>query len=428
MPSHYSRPFATPMRRDSRALATTLLATSLLSGCLFNSQWFQQKSAQRNVAQQQTPRTLQATPAESSESPSMALHHDARVLRVRVLATPRHAAELVEWRRQFAQLIDDANRILEPTLSARWEIAEVRIWNAQHADDALDPLLIELRETDPGNDVDLVVGLVGSTPRFERNFHELGRGAVLGKHLVVRAVNDGREREAMEIELSRLDGEERDVLYAKRKRHKTTTVFLHELGHTLGLIHEVDTSSIMTTHYDKSMTAFSPVGADIMRMVLDHRRSPGEDELAFREHLAGEFDRTKSNWVAADRDAFVATLRPTPAPWLAQAVATSPTPATGATPAPVTSATQTPQTGPDALQDVSAPDRALYAQALDAEHAGDARGAWTKAKPLFARYLDVYVIQDLRCRLATMQGVSWAETRKECERLMDLTGAQYKPK
>jgi len=43
---------------------------------------------------------------------------------------------------------------------------------------------------------------------------------------------------------------------------------------------------------------------------------------------------------------------------------------------------------------------ALGALREDNERAGLAQEAWTAGQPLFSRYPEVYVIQDMRCRLA----------------------------
>src|SRR5258705_13996697 len=77
-----------------------MMACLSLAGCLFDSRYIQQKSAQKNVAQQQTPRQLQATPTEGEAG---AAHARAKVLRLRVHATPSYAAEVVDWPRQFAR-------------------------------------------------------------------------------------------------------------------------------------------------------------------------------------------------------------------------------------------------------------------------------------------------------------------------------------
>jgi len=388
------------MHRCSKRILLWVVATSVVvSGCLFDSRYIQQKSAQKNVAQQQTPHALQGTPADGVGALP---HPAARVLRVRVHATTGYAVETVEWPRQFARLIEDVNRIVEPTLDARLDVVGASSWNPELPNDDLDPLLSKLRHLDAGDDVDCVVGLAGSLPVFAHSFHQLGLGEILGKHIVVRGMNDAREREALEVELSRLAAEDREALYQTRKRHKATAVFLHELGHNLGAIHETDDSFIMNARYAKSMSGFSPASAEVMRITLEHRSKQGESERVLAEQLLGHFDASAHGWVAADRENMFKSLKTL----LAQ-------PASGAT-APAALADDA------ALRDVAAADRSLLVEAIADERQGKPRDAWTKAEPLFARYKDVYVVQDLRCKLAMELSTVWEFTRAECEALMGL--------
>ena len=53
--------------------------------------------------------------------------------------------------------------------------------------------------------VDFVLGLVGSLPRVEFSFHQLGMAGLLGKHLVVRAMNDDAEFKYIQHQLDELD-------------------------------------------------------------------------------------------------------------------------------------------------------------------------------------------------------------------------------
>jgi hypothetical protein len=71
--------------------------------------------------------------------------------------------------------------------------------------------------------------------------------------------------------------------------------------------------------------------------------------------------------------------------------------------------------------ELTEPDRATYAQALEERKAGKLREAWIRAKPLFSAYPDVYPVQDLRCALAMGMGGSMDAIRAECDRLTELT-------
>ena len=60
-------------------------------------------------------------------------------------------------------------------------------------------------------------------------------------------------------------------------------------------------------------------------------------------------------------------------------------------------------------------------EASEALRSGQPRDAWTRARPLFTAYPDVYTVQDLRCQIAMKLGLAWDEASAQCERLMELT-------
>lgn len=55
------------------------------------------------------------------------------------------------------------------------------------------------------------------------------------------------------------------------RRHKTAVVLLHELGHVLGVEHEIDSDSIMNASYSSHATTFSPTARGTMTATLDQR-------------------------------------------------------------------------------------------------------------------------------------------------------------
>jgi hypothetical protein len=97
-------------------------------------------------------------------------------------------------------------------------------------------------------------------------------------------------------------------------------------------------------------------------------------------------------------------------------------------PSPIASSDQPASADREALKDVAPADRSVFADAVSQVQAGQAQNAWTKAEPLFARYPDVYAIQDFRCKLALKLTPLWQEARRECERLMDLSRGPSRPK
>jgi hypothetical protein len=236
-------------------------------------------------------------------------HGSSRVLRARAYVTTSYAAEVGDWPNQVERLVEDANRILEPTVDARLEVVEAKMWSTSLANDSLEPLLSELQTRDPGDDVDCVVGLVGSLPVLAHAFDHLGYGEVMGKHVAVRAMNDVREREVIDVELARLAQGDRERVYQTRKRHKAAAVFLHEVGHALGLVHEVSASSIMSTRYDKSMSSFSPASVELMRLTVEHGAAERKNDRAFLEQVLGRYEEGEANWVAPERESMIAGLK-----------------------------------------------------------------------------------------------------------------------
>jgi hypothetical protein len=410
-------------RLIAESLIFILAAALGLPSCFFDSRWGQAKRAQVAAAQNATPSALRATPGAEVElgapQPSKAI----RALKLRAHATPRYAAAVTDWPRQLADQIDEVNHILGPTLSVRLELAGAEPWSPSRSDDDLFALSDELVALDAGEGVDWVVGLLGQVPRVELSFHELGLGQVNGKHFLVRAMNDARDYEAIQRELTELGEHERAKLYRARKRHKSATVFLHELGHTLGAPHEVDARTIMHARYDSRVEGYSPAAAQLMRLTLDHRLDPAaQTEQAFTQALLDHLRRTEATWVPAEREQAIARLE-------AKLQASASRPARAARERPATplgrpdesTAPAPAVSGENPLSALGPADRATFEQADAAQRAGQLADALRQAKPLFKAYPDVLAVQDLRCRIATAVGGTWDEIQAQCERLMQLT-------
>jgi hypothetical protein len=395
--------------QTAKGLVGLVAAQLALSSC-FDSRWFDARQAQRTALKNATPAELRATPQTTEIGPAGApAIKGLRVLKVRARATTRYAAEVTDWPKQTAALVEEANLVLGPTLKLRLELAGTAIWARSGSDDDLSALDEELVGADPGQDVEWVIGLVGSVPRYELSFHQLGLTRAMSKHFVMRAMNDAREYEAIERELSGIDEQERRKLYRARKRHKTTTVFLHELAHTLSALHEPDAKTIMHSSYDPKAEGYSTATAELMRLTLEHRLSPAaQTEQAFAQALLDQLDRTASSWVASERDATVKRLKAMAAP-----------PAQPAGP-PAASKREAAVTE-DQVASLSAADRAIFGQAAEDQRAGKVREAWAKAKPLFAAYPGALAVQDLRCQLAMRLGMDWSAAQAECAPLMKLT-------
>ncbi|MEJ7733931.1 MAG: hypothetical protein WKG00_32645 [Polyangiaceae bacterium] len=430
--------------RDSAALALTLalaLGSGLgATGC-FDSNWGQTKASQERLARHHAAGHLRPTDDGGGRS-------ETRRLKVRVWATPKHIAEVAEWNRRFEESVNDATAVLGPTLGVRLEVISWKQWVPRGPEDDLVPLVDELAASDPGDDVDRVVALAGSVPRFETSFHNLGMSAVLGKHIVMRAMNDAREYEAIEKGFDELDREERVKLYRERRRHKRSAVFLHELAHNWGVPHEVDSGSIMFKAYDPQSESFSPAAVGLMRLsVLREAHRTPEGDAAFAAGFVTQLDRTSAQWVPAERVEMVQRLEayrktsaqnaaPKPGTSGASAAASPATgPGAGAGagagaagsvgPGPGGTAVGAATSGgagaaPAAANPINPTDRATMDAALKLYSAGDPQGGWKLAEPLFSVYPDEYAVQDLRCKLAMGKGGAFAAAQAECAPLMRI--------
>ena len=389
-----------------------LLAVVVGVSCTFDSRWIQQIQSQRAALKNAAPTSLQATDSadgDPAEAP--------RVMTLRAYATPRHAAEVLEWSHRFESLAGEASRVLGPTLRVRLEVVSAQAWSTSGDEQGLGVLLDELRAKDSGEGVDWVIGLAGSVPRAEVSFHDLGLATRPGKHIVMRAINDARERDVLLKGITYASEDELEKVYSQRKTHKSTTILLHELAHTLGVIHQREASSIMSPHYSAKAERFDPAAVEWMRASLRERtgaRPPGDPPLS--ETVAGLLTGMPDLWAPTERDELLARLK-TPA---APAPSASARPVAPAGPgAPSASPTPEPAAAPTTL---SSSDQAVFQKALTLEKAGKHFEAHDHAKPLYKKYPAELVVQDLRCRLIMRLDAPPDTMESECAPFARLSG------
>ena len=195
-------------------------------------------------------------------------------------------------------------------------------------------------------------------------------------------------------------------------KHRAAAVFLHELGHTLGALHERSDQSLMYPEYRTRMTSFSPDASVVMRGVLERRdyKTLEEQATLYRELGAATRRVPPGIYFDEERQRFLAQADELVANAAARSRGTS-----------VVAAPPTEVAAPDAEPpELSADDQARFARARDAVAKGDWVAAWDLAKPLFSAYRDVLAVQDLRCTIAT-KVFRFDVARRECERLMQLS-------
>lgn len=373
------------------AFSALVAASATLTGC-YDSQWGQQKVAQQHNAAAAAPAELRLATRGSAAEPGAPAARDASVrvqrLRVRALVTRSFTAQVVDAPRHLRDLFEDVNRITEPELGLHLELVDTRPWPMVDEDDIV-KTFDALRTTDAGGDVDWVVGFVGSLPRATRSFHDVGRGALVGKHLLVRAPSSAERHDSIEKSFDELPEEQRRDLEKRLRRHRATTVFLHELGHTLGAEHDTSPQSIMFPEYNAKVTAFGAGSVDVMREGM------------------------------AKRNARAAA--PAPAATAGSDTGTG----TGAE-APVTQPAAEPAVTIPDTPELEGAARERFVVAYRASLAGDVVAAWSSLKPLFERYLTSMAVQDLRCQLAS-RSMRFELARRECAPLMKLSTAKPKP-
>ncbi|WP_394830775.1 matrixin family metalloprotease [Pendulispora rubella] len=348
---------------------------------VFDSRWGESKRAQQRNAAAAAPATLHSAPVETERRGAV------HVYRVRFYATPSYSAQTVDWKRRVQDLVDDANAVLEPSLRMRLQVESCRESGLGQEDDLQDTLA-SLRGRDAGGDVDWVMGMVGALSRTTVSFHQLGFAEVGGKYLVVRAAGELEEHKAIEHNFDQLKEEDRAQLVRARKRHRTTAVFLHEMGHILGAPHVRDAKSFMVPEYDARMEAYDEASMLRMRASLEHR----ED------------------------------VRPTP---MAEAKLPQPSEPPAA-PAPQEKPEPAEKAPPADIASLSERERSAYTKAMRAYEEGDAASAYTSGRALFEARKDVYAVQDLRCKVALARGLVWTDTRTECDALMKLSTSKQK--
>lgn len=411
--------------RELAGLAGLVTLGALLTGCFYDSRWGEAKASQKRVATQRMPSQLRTDPKGSELTRGDVQSTPVSQLRIRAYATPHYEAALTNARASFQRTLDDANPTLAHDLSFRLELSDYRVWQAAESDDDLSALLSALEKEDAADDVDWVVVLASPRNMVATGPDQLGVGRVLSRHLAIRAMSDAAEFDAIEQGFDELSEAEKRKLYEARKRHKSAGVLLHELGHTLGMPHELNRQSLMSATYDLHANAFAASSVRLAQHALalraatvgtDPHRNAAQAALnalhgapvhTYDQSSASEIERLLQ-WSAsagAAPRAVPTQLLPRPAPGPATAGTASPSP-------------------PASL---SAADQATFIQVQRAQGAGKFAEAHSMGAPLFKRYPDVMAVQDVRCQLAMKLGLSMAEERAECAPLLRLSGVPSAP-
>lgn len=418
----------TTPRRGFVAVVALLFVPSCLWGGTFGSG--KRPAYNRYTAQKRASKSYR--PAEL-EPPERAARAD-RVVEMKVRAwADRDYRSKPHWQVHLRGKIAEVNRFLRVGFGVVLAV-ELETWDREGPAEDLSALVADLARHDPGTDVDFVLGLVGAPPKFTVSHDELGRASVLGKHMVVRDMNDAEESRNIEQVFSYLSRSDRHQLYLARKHHKETVVLLHEWAHTLGAIHEYQQGGIMRPTYDHTSAAFSEANAQLIELSLELRRLEAAKDTEATEEARAALVRhvERADWPDCEpeeRAKLLALLgardRAAPGPGGIVRVAPGPAAHDHSAQLPEAPEREAPRLAardraPRLVGASLAPkDASRFESAVGAAYANKLASAWNTIEPLVTRYPDNPDVQRLACRLARRRSAKPAD-REACDRAAAL--------
>ena len=102
----------------------------------------------------------------------------------------------------------------------------------------------------------------------------IGVASMPGNHMMLRGYADVEERAMFERYFKKLSAEERASMYAARRRHKTTSLLLHELAHNLGAPHSVVADTLMYPIYSDRSAELDPIFVRFALLAVRRRPRP----------------------------------------------------------------------------------------------------------------------------------------------------------
>jgi tetratricopeptide (TPR) repeat protein len=218
------------------------------------------------------------------------------------------------WKRRLASLMERANAFLEPEFGLRLEVRGVLPWDRSASIEDMQAALDELERLDAGQRSDFVVGISGSAPLVTATFDHLGMAKILRPVFLLRALDHAQEATDFAQSLSALSSLELDRLARDRVQHKELVVFLHELGHAVGIPHLHTSGSFMNPVYDRTLSSYGALGTRLVRqalpLALERRRASPERRAALEASLLRVVEGSPSaEWAGSGREDLLAILR-----------------------------------------------------------------------------------------------------------------------
>ncbi|WP_164014150.1 tetratricopeptide repeat protein [Pyxidicoccus trucidator] len=371
-------------RRDSSRSAGRAAALCLLLAVASLACVKRPIDYEREYAKQLAPSKLE-TGSKSASGP-------VRKLRVRVYADSDYRDQVMRWRSSIVDQLRRASAVVRGPLGVTFELESTHLWERRSSESELDSSLTELEALDPGEGVDLVIGLVSRMKVFSAAQHQLGIGRMFGRHCVLREMGNPEEVQNIMNMLLHLPADEREALYHERRLHKETSVFLHEWAHTLGAFHVQNSAWMMYPNYGTEQAAFAPRTLEMLAVSLRHlpqaHRTP-EARVAWARELKEKLAATVwSDWEGPDKEEVVA--------WLEHMASAQASVAKG--PAPLPSA-----------------DRQRLDEILALDREGRSEVAAQQMESLSRFYPDHEQVQSLACYLGTRAAPRLPATRERCE-------------
>jgi len=236
--------------------------------------WKSPVTREREAAGQIAPGGLDLSPAVPHTT-------EPRLIRVRVYADSDYRAVVLRWQARLRAQFGRVNAVAQAVFNVSFEIESLHDWDRSHGGAAFDAISKELVALDEAREVDLVLGLVTPARGVATAMHQVGSAYTPGRHIVMRGLDDEEEGRAIDAAYHLLSADERSRLYSDRRAHKEVVLFLHEWGHSAGLLHEEDRAMIMNPVYDQRQSGFSDFDKQVLALVVDKR-------LAHRDQLFPE--------------------------------------------------------------------------------------------------------------------------------------------
>lgn len=195
------------------------------------------------------------------------------LVRLRVYADQDVRLRQERWEEDFRGLVDRTNVIAGPRFGVRFEVVEFVSWVRRCEVSDLEACLVELeRLDDVSAGADRVVGVLEASPNASDSMQQLGEARYLGRHLVMRALDDRVEAEASSVTLDEWPEQERAEKLDERRRHKQVAMFLHQWARSLGAVRVERERCWMASLYSPAQAEFCQANAELLRTALAHPR------------------------------------------------------------------------------------------------------------------------------------------------------------